>query len=119
MGAPLLHLNPPLMVDALASEVSSMTTGSKCRTRFSIGFALCACLASWFIVGESSPLAGYFLTHVEIPNLWYALHTIPYLLGLLLPSNVFTELVIDAAIFLQWLLIGYLLARLFCKGEVK
>ena len=93
----------------------SVNSISKCRVRISLAVALFACLISWLIVGETSPLADYFLWHVEIPNLWSALHVVPYLIIMIFRPAPFDEAITFILVFLQWLLIGYVLARLICR----
>jgi hypothetical protein len=92
-----------------------MTAAIKRRMKFAIGLALCACLVSWLIVGETSPLSVYFLEHVELPNLWMTLHTLPYLVLVIFRPMLLGDVVLYALVFLQWFLIGYLLALLIFR----
>ena len=92
-----------------------MDTISKCRLRLSLSVALGACLVSWLVIGETSPFADYFLWHVGIPNLWSSLHVFPYLLMMIVQPSFFEDVLLYGSVFLQWLLIGYVLARLVCR----
>lgn len=93
-----------------------MTTIAKRRLTFSLGVALCACFVSWLIVGEASPLSDYFLDHVEVPNLWSALHVVPYLIMVIARPPFFEEGVLYLSVFLQWFAIAYLTAKLIWRN---
>ena len=91
--------------------------------RFRIHFAsgavwvlIFACL-DWLLMWESSPLRNYFLFHVELPNLWRKLHTIPYIVGMIVSGNVHQASAVGyyAAATAQWFTIGWMLAVLFTK----
>ncbi len=88
---------------------------SKCRTILSPGIALGACFINWLIMGESSPLADYFLYHVEIPNLWRVLHILPYLFVVIFRTQIIEVAIYYFLVFLQWLLLGYVVALLVCR----
>jgi hypothetical protein len=90
---------------------------SICRAKISLSFGLAGCLISWAIVGEKSPLRLYFLYHVAIPNLWARLHTIPYIVIVVLRPTMFADAILYFFIFIQWAIIGFLLALLVCKRQ--
>jgi hypothetical protein len=92
-----------------------MNATSKCRLRLSLGVALGACVGSWLIVGETSPFADYFLWHVEIPNLWRTMHSVQYLIIMIFRPQILEEVILYVSIFVQWLLIGFVFARLVCR----
>ncbi|MCA1630048.1 MAG: hypothetical protein LC785_08770 [Acidobacteria bacterium] len=83
--------------------------------------AIAACFFTWLVLDESSPLSEYFLYHVTLPNLLMKLHSIPYIILLLIRPE--TETAANAIswglIFFQWLLVGYLLSFLICGGRLK
>lgn len=96
-----------------------MIATSSCKTKFSIGFALCAMLTTWLVLGDNSPFKEYFLYHVTIPNLFRGVLIIPYLILMILRPTVFADAIGYILVFLQWLLVGYLFARLICRDDLK
>src|SRR5216683_6344429 len=90
---------------------------SMCRAKTSLSFGLAACLTSWLIVGEKSPLRLYFLYHVAIPNLWARLHIIPYIMIVVLRPTMFADGMQYFLIFMQWAVIGFVFALLVCKRK--
>ena len=82
-----------------------------------MGVALGASLVSWIIVGQTSPLANYFLWHGALPNLWRRIHTLPYVIVLISRPPILEEAIEYFLVFLQWVLIGYVLARLACRNR--
>ena len=74
--------------------------------RVTLGIALSASLVSWLVVGETSPLADYFLWHVEIRNLWLTVHRLPYLIVLILRPPFFEDAVEYLLVFLQLKTLG-------------
>jgi hypothetical protein len=79
---------------------------------FSVSFAVTSCLATWLVLGESSPFHNYFLDHVALPNVIRQLLVIPYVVVLVAKSDTeFGDLVVaTTAEFVQWLVVGFLLA---------
>ena len=96
-----------------------MNTVWKRRIRLSFGVALSACLLSWLVVGETSPFADYFLAHVGVPNLWRTIHTVPYLIMVIFRPAVWGDPILYLLVFLQWLLIGFLLSILILRSPSK
>lgn len=92
-----------------------MSALSKCRIRISLGFAFGASLVTWLVLGDTSPFKEYFIHHVTVPNMLRQLLIVPYLILTILNPDVFGDAIGYLLEFLQWLLIGYLLARLICK----
>jgi len=79
------------------------------RRAFSGIVALGAVLLTWILTGESSPLAGYFLFNVGVPNVWRLFNTLPFIVAALISGNpgggpavLFTVLQ-----FAQWFIIAY------------
>lgn len=96
-----------------------MTTVSKRRAIVSLGLALGMILLVWLVQGESSPFYEYFLYHVAIPNIVMGMHVIPYLIIVIWRPMIYGEAIAYVLIFLQWLLVGYLLSRLIIRSDIK
>lgn len=81
-----------------------------------VAFSLFAMIMTWLVLGDASPFREYFLYRVSIPNLIGRLLVLPYFgLVLLNPSpevENFVGLVLE---FIQWFVIGSLLAWLLCR----
>ena len=88
---------------------------SNCKLRITLGFALLATLVTWLILGEASPFEGYFLYHVTLRNLLAQLLTIPYLILMVLRPTFWVDQIAYALVFLQWLLVGFLLSVFACR----
>ena len=93
------------------------------RIHFVFGAAVVlvfACL-DWLLMWESSPLQHYFLFHVELPNLWRKLHTIPYIAGMVASGNVHQASAVGyyAVAAIQWNTLGLILAVLFTKFRAR
>jgi hypothetical protein len=80
--------------------------------------ALGAVLLTWVLLGESSPLAGYFLSNVGVPNAWRLLNALPFIAAALITGNpgggpvvLFTVLQ-----FIQWFVIAYGVSALFSRA---
>jgi hypothetical protein len=90
---------------------------TKGRWGFSGLVALSAVLLTWVLKGESSPLADYFLFHVDLPNVWGVLNAIPFIAAAVISGNrgggpvvLFTVLQ-----FAQWFVIAFVLSTLFSR----
>jgi hypothetical protein len=80
--------------------------------------ALSAILLTWVLLGESSPLADYFLFHVRVPNVWRLLNALPFIAAAIISGNrgggpvaLFTVLQ-----FVQWFVVAYVLSILFSRA---
>jgi len=80
--------------------------------------ALGAVLLTWIFLGDSSPLADYFLFHVGVPNAWRLLNAVPFIASAFIsgnrgggPAALFTVLQ-----FVQWFVIAYGLWTLFSRA---
>jgi hypothetical protein len=83
-------------------------------------FGVSSCIVAWIVTSERSPLADYFLYHTAIPNIWAALHTVPYMIGLVIrPELLPEELVLYGLVSLQWMLVGYGISRVVYRGETE
>lgn len=96
-----------------------MTSVSKWRAIISFGFALSGTFAVWLVLGERSPFREYFLYRVTVPNIVMGMHIIPYLILMIWRPAIYADVISNALIFLQWLLVGYLLARLIVRVDVR
>ena len=85
------------------------------RLIFAGAFAAVALALNWLIQGETSPFYEYFVWHVGLPNLWARLNTIPYIIALVLRS----ELVYWAALAAQWFLVGLLFSTLLRRKPLQ
>lgn len=92
-----------------------MTSVWRCRAGVSLVFALAASLLTWLVLGDWSPLEQYFLQHVTIPNILRAILTVPYLVLMVLRPAAFADTIGYALIFVQWLLVGFILSLLICR----
>ena len=92
-----------------------MTTHLRNRLRFSLTFALVATLVTWLALGENSPLGGYFLYHVAVPNLFRKILTLPYLILILLRPGLWADEIGYLLVFLQWLVGGFVLSLLIYR----
>jgi hypothetical protein len=91
------------------------------RWAFSGMVALSAVLLTWVFLGESSPLADYFLFHVGVPNVWRLLNALPFIAAALIsgsrhggPAVLFTLLQ-----FAQWFAVAYGLSILFSRARSR
>jgi hypothetical protein len=101
----------------MSVRCSNVTAVSRRRTIFSFSFALVATLLVWLVLGDTTPLQEYFLYHVTIPNLLMAVLVVPYLILTILRPEVYGDAISYALIFLQWLLVGYVIARLVFRRK--
>lgn len=91
------------------------------RWAYSGMVALGAVLLTWVILGESSPLAEYFLFHVGVPNVWRLLNALPFIAAGLISGNpgggpavLFTVLQ-----FAQWFVVAYGLSTLCARARSR
>lgn len=81
---------------------------------------LCACILAWVVTSQNSPLAGYFLHHTLIPNVWMALHALVYLAEVVIRPEIVPEaFVYYGAVVAQWILVGYVFSRFIYKKDEK
>jgi hypothetical protein len=85
------------------------------RLIFAGTFAGVALVVSWLIQGQTSPFYKYFIWHVDLPNLWVKLHTIPYIIALIFRS----ELVYWVMFVAQWFIIGLLFSTLLRRKPLQ
>jgi hypothetical protein len=79
-------------------------------------YRLCAvCFLSWLLMGETSPLADYFLWHDEVSNFWGKLNIVPFIGGIILGGSHAgpNPVMFFILLFIQWFIIGVVLSRLF------
>lgn len=76
-------------------------------------FTLAAFFFSW-IISEEGPFQDYFLYHTALPNFWWALNTLPWILGVFFGRNVHhpSDFGLYLGFFIQWFIVGYLLSVL-------
>jgi len=67
------------------------------------------------VLSEKSPLDSYFLNHVAGRNLVARLVFLPYAVVMLLHPDLWADQISYILIFVQWLLIGLLLAAIVCR----
>ena len=67
---------------------------------------------TWLILGESSPFHGYFIWHVDLPNLWGMTVVIPFVLAAVLSGNPHSPPMVIVVLFLiiQWLIVGLIIS---------
>ena len=94
-----------------------MSSVSKCRVSIALIFAIVATTMVWLILADSSPLHDYFLYHVTVPNIVARLITVPYLIIMVLRPETFDEALAYLLVFVQWFLVGYVIAILFCRNR--
>lgn len=92
-----------------------MSSVSKFRMSFAFIFAIAATVIVWLLLSDSSPLYFYFLYHVTIPNMMRKLIVVPYVIMMILRPARFGDDLAYALVFLQWLLVGYVLAILLSR----
>lgn len=86
------------------------------RVAVALCFALSLMTITWFVRGEDSPLKTYFLYHVTIPNFIGQLLIVPYfLVTLLRPSYPWDRIVANGSEFVQWLILGLVLALVIVR----
>ena len=88
---------------------------------FGTAFVLVFACLEWLLMWESSPLQHYFLFHVELPNLWRQLHTIPFIAGMIASGNAHQPSAVGfyAVATIQWFTLGLIVAVLFTKFRVR
>ena len=92
-----------------------MTRRWKCHVRTATLIGLVGLVTTWLFMAESSPLWTYFLDHVQIPNLWARINTIPYLIVVVFRPSMLAEALFYFLAFLQWLIIGFLISFVVCR----
>jgi hypothetical protein len=97
------------------AKLSQFVRRRRFNLLFAVGAVLLCARASWLIVSDTSPYRGYFLWHVDIPNRFYALHTIPLLVGFLVSGNVHQPSPVGfwCAAAVMWFVIGYVVSFVF------
>ena len=87
----------------------------KHRLVVSLLFPLGAILITWLLQGESSPLAGYFLWNVRLPNFWALLNAPSFIAAAVLSgSHAGGPLLLLIILqFIQWFVVGFVLLTLF------
>lgn len=75
--------------------------------------ALIALMVNWLVLGDSSPFHEHFLWHTGLPNFWLVLNILPAIGSAVVAGNPHSgsEIVYGIFLFLQWLIVGFLLAR--------
>jgi hypothetical protein len=101
----------------IASERLSMRTRLRNRVRFSLILALVATLVTWLVLGENSPLEGYFLYHVAVPNLFRKILTLPYLILIILRPRLWVDEIGYLLVFLEWLVGSFVLSLLIYRSS--
>ena len=86
----------------------------KFKATFSVVFASVACFATWLVTGEGSPFSAYFDNHLSFPNFVMKLQVVPYIAVMAIdPDTDFGEMLVAKVVeFVQWLLVGFLLATI-------
>lgn len=102
-------------------EEANHMRASKPRMIFTLLFALIATTVTWLVLSHNSPMADYFLFHVGIRNVVGRMLFVPYLILLMLNLDTpdAADLVSYVLAFLQWLLLGYVIARLILRFDTK
>ena len=77
--------------------------------------AIVLTLLTWLVLGDGSPLRDYFLFHVAITNLVLKLLVVPYSVVMVLRPLIWADAISYALIFLQWLIIGFLISLVFFR----
>jgi len=91
------------------------------RWALSGAIALSAVLFTWVVLGESSPLADYFLFHVGVPNAWRFLSALPFIAAAFISGNHGggPAVLFIALQFAQWFVVAYVLLILFSKARSR
>jgi len=92
-----------------------MTTSWKCHVRIAVLIGLAGLVMTWLFMSESSPLWSYFLNHVQIPNFWARVLTIPYLIVVVFRPSMLAEPMFYFLAFVQWTIIGFLISLVGCR----
>ena len=89
----------------------------KFKVVFALSFAASTCFATWLVIGESSPFREYFLYHVTLPNFVMKFLLIPYVAVMMAKAETdFEDMLIAVGVeFLQWLVVGYVMAVLLVR----
>lgn len=94
-----------------------MSSVSKSRVTIALTFAIVATTMVWLVLGESSPFYDYFLFNVTVPNIVGRLITIPYIIMMILRPRTGGDALAYIFVFLQWFLVGYIIAALFVRKK--
>lgn len=92
-----------------------MKTIRRSRIVFALVVAIVLTLLTWLVLGDSSPLRDYFLFHVAIANLVLKLLVVPYSVIMVLRPLIWADAISYALIFLQWLIVGFLISLVFFR----
>jgi hypothetical protein len=89
------------------------------RVAFTVVFVALVLIGDWLIHAERSPLHGYFLWHVAIPNAWIRMNLLPYFLGIAFSGNIHQGSLAGYTLGLaiQWGVIGLLSSLLLVRGR--
>src|SRR5207249_8216128 len=97
--------------------VNSQMTGLasqklKVQVVFSCLVVVGALLVTWLILGDSSPLNGYFTRHNEVSDTWRITAVVPFLLSAVISGNPHSPpmALFIFALIIQWSLLGYFLS---------
>jgi hypothetical protein len=92
---------------------------SRCSAFISVTFAVLASFVTWLVLSENSPLDNYFLYHVSGRNAVGRVVFLPYILTLILRPRFWADQISYLFIFIQWLVIGFVLSLFACKGNLR
>ena len=73
-------------------------------------FGSLACFANWLLVGETSPLYRYFLFHVQLPNIWGRLNSLPYVAVMVVGRRGLADTLYYVFLFIQWAVLSMLIS---------
>lgn len=92
-----------------------MFSGRKRHVITGCAFVVASYLVGWLLIRSSSPLKGYFIHHVWLPNIWRALNIVPLMAGAVVAGNPHdpNAFAVHAVFIAQWFAVGYLLSKLF------
>jgi hypothetical protein len=93
----------------------------KFQVVFSCLMVLGGLLATWFILGETSPFNNYFTRHDELQDVWRITVLIPYFVGALIAGNPHSPsmLIFILALIVQWCVLGFLLSSPMAKLWIR
>jgi hypothetical protein len=95
---------------------SEITSSASKKLKFQVVFSslvvLSALLATWLILGESSPFNDYFTRHDDVQDAWQITAVMPFLFSAMISGNPHSPpmLIFILALIIQWSVFGYLVS---------
>jgi hypothetical protein len=84
----------------------------KFQVVFSVVVATVAVIVTWLVLAEGSPFASFFARHDSAADAWRMTVLLPFVFSAVISRNPHSPpaAIVMVGLFLQWLMVGYLLS---------